>query len=79
MPTPAEPPMALPLQVLEKSLDRRVSLTLKDRRILEGTLAGFDEHMNLVLSDAQERSGGASKSLGTVVLRGNNVVSISPK
>jgi len=72
-------PMALPLSALEQSLNRKVELMLKDRRVLHGTLAGFDEHMNLVLSDAVERTKEGSRSVGTVVLRGNNVVSISPK
>jgi len=71
--------LTLPLQALEKSLNQRVVLSLKDHRVLEGTLAGFDEHMNLVLTDAQETSAGATRAVGTVVLRGNNVVSISPK
>jgi small nuclear ribonucleoprotein len=71
--------MTLPLQALEKALNRRVALTLKDHRTLEGTLTGFDEHMNLVISEAEERSPTGSRKVGTVVLRGNNVVSISPK
>jgi small nuclear ribonucleoprotein len=71
--------MTLPLQALESALNRRVWITLKDRRMVEGTLAGFDEHMNLVLIDAEEGPAGASKKVGTVVLRGSNVLSISPK
>ena len=71
--------MTLPLQALEKALNRRVVLALKDQRTLEGTLTGFDEHMNLVLGEAEERSAAGARKLGTVVLRGNNVVSISPK
>ena len=71
--------MTLPLQALEKALNKRVLLTLKDQRTLEGTLTGFDEHMNLVLGEAEERSSAGAKKVGTVVLRGNNVVSISPK
>ena len=71
--------MALPLQALEKALNRRVVLTLKDQRTLEGTLTGFDEHMNLVLGEAEEKSPSGTRKVGNVVLRGNNVVSISPK
>jgi small nuclear ribonucleoprotein len=71
--------VTLPLQALEKALGQRVVLALKDLRVLEGTLSGFDEHMNLVLTDAEERLQSAAKKLGTVVLRGNNVVSIAPK
>ena len=72
-------PLTLPLQALEKALGQRVLLVLKDQRVLEGTLSGFDEHMNLVLSDAEERAGEAKRQVGTVVLRGNHVVSIAPK
>lgn len=71
--------MTLPLQALEKVLGQRVLLTLKDQRVLEGTLTGFDEHMNLVLSEAEERDGSSKKAVGTIVLRGNHVVSIAPK
>jgi len=71
--------MVLPLNVLEKSLNQRIALSLKDHRRLEGVLTGFDEHMNLVLTDAEEQADGKTRKVGTVVLRGNNVVSISPK
>jgi small nuclear ribonucleoprotein len=67
------------LQALEKALGQRVLLVLKDGRAIEGTLSGFDEHMNLVLEGAEEHSEAGKKSLGTLVLRGNHVVSIAPK
>ena len=71
--------MVLPINVLEKSLNKRISLLLKDNRVLEGRLVGYDEHMNLVLEDTEEYCGDTARRLGLVVLRGNNVVSISPK
>jgi small nuclear ribonucleoprotein len=71
--------MVMPQALLEKSVDKRVSLLLKDGRILEGKLTGFDEYMNMVLEETVENNaaGGEERRLGTVVLRGNNVVSIS--
>jgi len=71
--------MVLPQTLLEKSLDKRVSLLLKDGRIMEGKIAGFDEYMNMVLEETVENNvaGEEQRRLGTVVLRGNNVVSIS--
>lgn len=71
--------MVLPLALLEKSLEKRVVLTLKDRRIIEGVLSGFDEHMNLVLDDVEERFEERVRRIGTIILRGSNVVSISLK
>jgi len=70
--------MALPLDVLEKSLNKKMALQLKDGRTLEGKLVGYDQYMNLVLEETEERTDAASRRLGTVVLRGNNVVTIAP-
>ncbi len=70
--------MVLPLGVLEKSLNRRISLMLKDGRKLEGKLVGYDDFMNLVLEETEETKEEQVKKLGTVVLRGNNVVTIVP-
>ena len=69
--------MVMPLALLEKSIDKRISLLLKDNRVLEGTLTGYDDYMNMVLEDTEERNADQQRRLGTVVLRGNNVVSIS--
>ena len=41
--------MVMPLHVLEKSMNKKVSLLLKDNRILEGKLVGYDDYMNIVL------------------------------
>lgn len=69
--------MVMPLALLEKSINKKISLLLKDARILEGKLTGFDDYMNMVLEDTEERTAEQTRRLGTVVLRGNNVVSIS--
>ena len=69
--------MVMPIALLEKNVDKRISLLLKDGRVLEGKLTGFDEYMNMVLEETTERTAAEEeRRLGTVVLRGNNVVSI---
>lgn len=70
--------MVMPLSILEKSINKKVSLLLKDNRVLEGTLIGYDDYLNMVLEDTQETNADQVKRLGTVILRGNNVVSITP-
>ncbi len=69
----------MPLNILEKSLNKRVHLILKDNRTLEGRLVGYDDYMNLVLEDTEETLGEQIRRIGTVVLRGNNVVTIVPR
>jgi small nuclear ribonucleoprotein len=68
----------MPLALLEKSMNRKISLLLKDNRVLEGKLTGYDDYMNMVLEDTEERTSDQTRRLGTVILRGNNVVSMSP-
>ena len=69
--------MTLPLDVLEKAVNQKLSLLLKDGRVVEGKLSGFDEYMNMVLEDVEETNDENKRRLGTIILRGNNVVSIS--
>ena len=69
----------VPLNVLEKSLNRTVTLLLKDGRMLEGKLNGFDEYMNMILEDTEETKDEQVRRLGTVILRGNNIVTIVPQ
>ncbi len=69
--------MTMPLTMLEKSIGHPIALLLKDHRTLEGKLTGYDEHMNLVLEDCEETTEEGKRRLGTVVLRGSNVVSIT--
>ena len=69
--------MVMPINLLEKSLDKRLSLLLKDNRVLEGKLVGYDDYMNLVMEDTEEKKDDQVRRLGKVVLRGNNVVSIA--
>ena len=46
---------------------------------MRGTLEGFDQHVNLVLKDAENVSDPMkSEVIGTIVLRGDNVIMISP-
>ncbi len=66
--------MATPTAFLDRVVQHRVSLELKDRREVSGELVGSDEHMNVVLEDAVETSAGGERRLGRVVVRGSTVL-----
>ena len=72
-------PLAMPLNILERHLNKNVVVTLKDGRTLDGKLAGFDEYMNMILEETEETKEDQVKRIGTIVLRGNNIVTIIPK
>jgi small nuclear ribonucleoprotein len=63
-----------PIPLLERVVQQRVTLVLKDARQLTGKLLGLDEHMNIVLDDTDESTPEVTRHLGRVVLRGSNVV-----
>ena len=67
------------VKVLDASINKVVLIKLKGGKTIRGNLHGFDQHMNLLLEQSEEiPSEGAPKSLGTIVVRGDNVVMISP-
>ncbi|MFZ0891398.1 MAG: LSM domain-containing protein [Thermoplasmata archaeon] len=66
-----------PNQLIDRLLQQRVTLLLKDARILSGKLLGCDEHLNIVLDAAEETTQDLTRRLGRVVLRGSNVISLN--
>jgi len=66
-------------KMLAESIGTIVLVRLKGGREVRGKLKSFDQHLNIVLEDAEElREDGSSRKLGTIVIRGDNVVLISP-
>jgi len=50
-----------------------------DKNMLEGKLESVDDNLNLHLIETFEIANGAkSRSLGSVVLRGNNIILLCP-
>ncbi|WP_333582758.1 LSM domain-containing protein [Methanoculleus bourgensis] len=68
-----------PLDILDQVLNRQpVIISLKGGREIRGILQGYDVHMNLVLDKAEEEMDGAVQKLGTLIVRGDNVIYITP-
>jgi small nuclear ribonucleoprotein len=68
-----------PLSILKETLNSRVIVELKGSKEYRGILEGFDPHMNLVLKDVEEHINGAlSRKFDVTIVRGDNVIYISP-
>ena len=71
--------MQKPLNVLNAAINKQVMVELKGNREYRGVLDGYDPHMNLVLRNAEELIGGnVVRKLNITIVRGDNVIFISP-
>jgi small nuclear ribonucleoprotein len=75
---------AKPMELLQISIGSQVLVELKGRKKIKGRLRGFDQHVNLILEDAEEITFDPETeeqtvvTIDTVIVRGDNVVIVSP-
>lgn len=68
-----------PFDLLSSSIGKNVLVELKGNLSFRGKLTAFDVHMNLTLEEAEKLENGEVKTkYGTIILRGDNVIFISP-
>ncbi|BCS90551.1 MAG: small nuclear ribonucleoprotein [Candidatus Micrarchaeota archaeon] len=68
-----------PFDLLNKSIGKNVLVRIKGDVNIRGRMTAFDVHMNIVLEDAEEIEDGEVKAkLGTILVRGGNIVFLSP-
>jgi len=68
-----------PLDVLQQSLHKRVLVEMKGGRSFRGTLDAYDQHLNLVLSGAEEVvKDVVTPHAGVTLVRGDSIVYVSP-
>jgi len=66
-------------KIFEESLGKVVLVELKGGRSVRGKLFSFDQHMNLVLEDAEDVVDSENtRKIGTIIVRGDNVILVSP-
>ncbi|TFG32229.1 RNA-binding protein [Candidatus Thorarchaeota archaeon] len=72
------------MELLQTSLGSQVLVELKGRKIIKGKLRGYDQHLNLILEDAEEITLNLETNeqtvtqVDTVIVRGDNVILVSP-
>lgn len=64
---------------MDRSKEKRVLIRLKNGAEITGILKAFDLHLNLWLEEAEERKEEKTVRLGSVFVRGDTVVFVSPE
>ncbi|MFB6076457.1 MAG: LSM domain-containing protein [Candidatus Aenigmatarchaeota archaeon] len=74
-----------PLDALDEAKGKRVIVKIRPQGEQEkgseivGTLKAFDLHLNLWLENTERKEDGKTTKFGTVVVRGDNVLFVSPE
>lgn len=67
-----------PLHVLDGAKGNRVIAQLKNGDTVSGELQAFDRHLNMWLDDAEMDTGEEKTQYGKLLVRGDNVIIVSP-
>ena len=73
-------PIDVPLELIDKSIGKKVRILLTGEKEFVGTLLGFDDFVNMVLENAQEydNEGPSGNVLKKMLLNGGHVSMIIP-
>lgn len=68
-----------PLDVLDTAKGDRVIAKLKGGQTVSGNLKAFDLHLNMWLEDASVKDEEGQTDYGKLLIRGDNVIVVSPE
>lgn len=68
-----------PLDVLDTAKGDRVIAKLKGGQTVSGNLQAFDLHLNMWLEDASVTDDDGQTDYGKLLIRGDNVIHVSPE
>ncbi len=68
-----------PIDVLNEAKGKRVIVKLKNGDEICGVLQALDLHLNMWLDDAEEIGEKKKVKYGTVLVRGDNILLVSPE
>ena len=63
--------------LMNNTKNKVVTLRLRNNKTIQGILQEFDIHMNLTLEDAEDVSVEKTEKIGTVLVRGDNILAVS--
>jgi len=71
--------MERPIDVLNQAKGKRVLIKLKNGIEISGILQAMDLHLNMWLNDVEQKTNKEKTKFGTVLVRGDNILFVSPE
>ena len=71
--------MERPIDVLNNAKGKRVLIKLKKDTEISGILQAMDLHLNMWLENAEQTTEDKTIKLGTILVRGDNILYVSPE
>ena len=71
--------MERPIDVLNNAKGKRVLIKLKKGTEISGILHAMDLHLNMWLENAEQITEDKKTKLGTILVRGDNILFVSPE
>ena len=71
--------MERPIDVLNNAKGKRVLIKLKKGTEISGILHAMDLHLNMWLESAEQITEDRKTKLGTILVRGDNILFVSPE
>ena len=71
--------MERPIDVVNNAKGKRVLIKLKRGPEISGILQAMDLHLNMWLENAEQISEEQKTKLGTILIRGDNILYVSPE
>lgn len=65
-----------PLDVLNRTKGKEITVLLKNNQIFKGKLKAFDIHLNLVLFESKEILEDKTQEIGDMLIRGDAIITI---
>ncbi|CAK7895310.1 U6 snRNA-associated Sm-like protein LSm5 [[Candida] anglica] len=71
----------LPLEVLDRSIGKKIQVLMSNDKEFHGTLIGFDDFVNMVLENVQEfdNASPSGKTIKKMLLNGGQVSMLVPQ
>jgi small nuclear ribonucleoprotein len=67
-----------PIDALDRAKGKKVFIRLKNGEEITGTLKALDLHLNLWIEDVEIQGKETKKKVGTLLIRGDNILYASP-